>query len=147
MGLFGKSHQPELPVESTKTTIISEGSFIKGDLKFSGSVHVDGEIEGTIICEQILTIGKTGKILGTIQADKLIISGLVEGEVDCNVLEVLTGGKFVGEAQYNEIMIEHQGAVEGTLKAKKGREPLAKIKKKEGDKKLPEGDGKLGLIG
>lgn len=71
----------------------------------------------------------------------------MEGEVDCNVLEVLTGGKFVGEAQYNEIMIEHQGAVEGTLKAKKGREPLAKIKKKEGDKKLPEGDGKLGLIG
>ncbi len=147
MGLFGKSHQPELPVESTKTTIISEGSFIKGDLKFSGSVHVDGEIEGTIICEQILTIGKTGKILGTIQADKLIISGLVEGEVDCNVLEVLTGGKFIGEAQYNEIMIEHQGSVEGTLKAKRGKEPLAKIKKKESDKKLPEGEGKLGLIG
>ena len=147
MGLFGKSDKPELPVESTKTTIISEGSFIKGDLKFSGSVHVDGEIEGTIICEQILTIGKSGKILGTIQADKLIISGFVEGEVDCNVLEVLTGGKFIGEAQYNEIMIEHHGAVEGTLKAKKDREPLARIKKKEGDKVLPEGNEKLGLIG
>ena len=147
MGLFGKSNQPELPVESTKTTIISEGSFIKGDLKFSGSVHVDGEIEGTIVCEQILTIGKTGKILGTIQADKLIISGFVEGEIDCNVLEVLTGGKFIGEAQYNEIMIEHHGAVEGTLKAKKGREPLAKIKKKEGDKVLTGGNEKLGLVG
>ena len=147
MGLFGKSHQPELPVESTKTTIISEGSFIKGDLKFSGSVHIDGEIEGNIICEKILTVGKSGKIIGIIQADKLIISGNVEGEVDCNVLEVLTGGKFRGEAQYNEIMIEHQGSVEGTLKAKRGKEPVGKIKRKESDKKLPEGGGKIGILG
>jgi cytoskeletal protein CcmA (bactofilin family) len=139
MGFFGKSSQPELPVESTKTTIISEGSYIKGDLKFSGSVHVDGEIEGTIICEKILTIGKTGKIIGTIQADKLIISGEVEGEVDCNVLEVLTGGKFRGDAQYNDIMIEHNGSVEGNLRTKKSKEPV-KIKKKEPNKELAEGD-------
>jgi len=146
MGFFGKSNQPELPVESTKTTIISEGSFIKGDLKFAGSVHVDGEIEGTIICEKILTVGKTGKIIGTIQADKLIISGDVEGEIDCNVLEVLTGGKFRGEAQYNDIMIEHNGSVEGNLRTKKGKEPV-KIKKKEANKELPEGGKGFKLAG
>jgi len=144
MGFFGKSSQPELPVESTKTTIISEGSFIKGDLKFSGSVHVDGEIEGTVICEKILTIGKTGKIIGTIQADKLIISGEVEGEVDCNVLEVLTGGKFRGEAHYNDIMIEHNGSVEGNLRTKKSKEPV-KIKKKEPNKELADGGKNLKL--
>lgn len=102
-------------------------------------MHVDGEIEGTIICEKILTIGKTGKIIGTIQADKLIISGEVEGEVDCNVLEVLTGGKFRGDAQYNDIMIEHNGSVEGNLRTKKSKEPV-KIKKKEPNKELAEGD-------
>ena len=126
MGIFNKGNNERLPVSSSKTTIISEGSQINGELKFSGSVHIDGFVEGNIFCEGVVTIGKKGKIKGFITAEKVIVNGFVEGNVDCNIVEILEGGKFVGEVQYNQIMIEPKGIFEGNMKLKGG-----KIKKME----------------
>jgi cytoskeletal protein CcmA (bactofilin family) len=121
MGIFNKGDNERLPVGSSKTTIISEGSQIKGELKFSGSVHIDGFVDGSIFCEAVVTVGKSGKVKGFISADKIIVKGFIDGNAECNVIEILEGGKFTGEIQYNQIMIEPKGVFEGSLKIRGGK--------------------------
>jgi len=134
MGIFNKGDNPKSTAVSSGTTIISDGSRISGELKFNGSVHIDGEVEGNIFCEKILTVGKKGKVKGKITAEKIIVSGFVEGDAECGSIEIISGGKFVGEITYNEITIEPQGVFEGNLKLKTG-----KIKKINGAKAENEG--------
>ncbi|WP_457623022.1 bactofilin family protein [Persephonella sp.] len=90
-------------------------------MRFSGSVHIDGFVEGEIYCEGVVTVGKNGEIKGLVSAEKIIIKGFVDGNADCNVVEILEGGKFVGEIQYSQIMIEPKGIFEGSLKLKGGK--------------------------
>lgn len=118
MGIFNKGDNERLPVSSSKTTIISEGSQIRGELRFSGSVHIDGYVEGNISCEGIVTVGKSGKVKGVITADKIIVKGFVDGNADCNIVEILEGGKFVGEIHYNQILIEPKGVLKDLLRLK-----------------------------
>ncbi|WP_293445923.1 polymer-forming cytoskeletal protein [Persephonella sp.] len=134
MGIFNKGDNPKSTAANSGTTIISEGSHISGELKFNGSVHIDGEVEGNIFCEKVVTVGKKGKVKGKITAEKIIVSGFVEGDADCTSIEIISGGKFVGEITYNEITIEPQGVFEGNLKLKTG-----KIKKINGAKAENEG--------
>ncbi|HCB70632.1 MAG TPA: cell shape determination protein CcmA [Persephonella sp.] len=131
MGIFNKGDNERLPVSSSKTTIISEGSQIRGELRFSGSVHIDGYVEGNISCEGIVTVGKSGKVKGVITADKIIVKGFVDGNADCNIVEILEGGKFVGEIHYNQILIEPKGVFEGSLKVKGGKIKKIEEKKEE----------------
>ena len=131
MGIFNKGDNERLPVSRSKTTIISEGSQIRGELRFSGSVHIDGYVEGNISCEGIVTVGKSGKVKGVITADKIIVKGFVDGNADCNIVEILEGGKFVGEIHYNQILIEPKGVFEGSLKVKGGKIKKIEEKKEE----------------
>jgi len=121
MGIFDKRDNSQPSANSGGTTIISEGSTIKGELKFSGSVHIDGEVEGNILCEKIVTVGKKGRVKGTIKSDKIIVKGFVEGNIYGDTVELLSGGKITGEITYNEIMIEPKGMFEGTAKLKTGK--------------------------
>ncbi|SNZ06321.1 protein CcmA, bactofilin family [Persephonella hydrogeniphila] len=121
MGIFNKGDNIKPSTNSSGTTIISEGSRISGELRFNGSVHIDGDVEGNIFCEKVVTVGKKGKVKGKITAEKIIINGYAEGEADCSYVEILSGGKFVGEITYNEITIEPQGVFEGNLKLKTGK--------------------------
>ncbi|NPA17308.1 bactofilin family protein [Persephonella sp.] len=121
MGIFDKRDNGQPPANSGGTTIISEGSTIKGELKFSGSVHIDGEVEGNIFCEKIVTVGKKGRVKGTVRSDKVIVKGYIEGNIDADSIEVLSGGRITGEIAYNEIMVEPKGTLEGTAKLKTGK--------------------------
>lgn len=114
MGIFNKWNNNEPPISNTTATIISEGSLIFGELNFSGSVHIDGQVEGSIMCQQVVTVGKKGKVKG-------IINSYVEGNAESNIIEILSGKKFNDEITYNEIMIELKGIFEGTVKLRTGK--------------------------
>ena len=73
-------------------TTIANGTTINGEIKTQCSIHVDGKVEGSIRSSNLLTIGKTGFIEGTIKVDKLVVSGVFNGEVEANEIEILENG-------------------------------------------------------
>jgi len=52
---FGKS-----AVDPFDTTIIANGTKVKGEIEVGGNVHVDGEFTGPIRSNRIVSIGKGG---------------------------------------------------------------------------------------
>ena len=94
-------------------TIIAAGTKIKGDMTLSSSLHVDGEIEGIIHSDNIITIGTKGRISGEITAKSLVINGVFRGVADSESVEILPKGDVKGKLTYSELTIEKGASFAG----------------------------------
>ncbi|MCK4841891.1 MAG: polymer-forming cytoskeletal protein [Methylococcales bacterium] len=122
MAIFSK-HDSEKPSNSvikpiTKSggvgaTIIASGTKIKGDLTLSASLHIDGEIEGIIHSDNLITIGPKGRVNGEIITQSLVINGVFTGSAKSNNIEILSKGNVKGKLTYAELTIEKGASFEG----------------------------------
>jgi len=69
--------------QSGKQTLVEEGTELKGTLKSSCQVVVNGSIDGQIEAPS-LTIAETGTVLGTVKAQKLRSEGTLAGNIDAD---------------------------------------------------------------
>ena len=120
MAIFNKTNA-ESPA-SSETTIIASGAKIDGVFNCTSRLHVDGEVTGEVHSKSTVTIGKDGKINGSITANRLIVNGHFEGDADCEGVEVLAGGKFLGKVVSKEFAIEAKAQFEGESKIKRDNE-------------------------
>ena len=130
-----KTHESSAAIKEVgKTaTIITQGTTISGNIIGNDTVHVDGDVEGTIKVDNIVVIGKSGNVRGNIEAPKVISSGTVTGEIKCDELDVMelskvkssifadkvnVRGKIEGEVLCDQMIIEERGYVEDKVQAK-----------------------------
>ena len=116
MGIFDKADQRTIP--TSETTIIASGAKIEGIFNCQTRLHIDGEIAGKVFSDSVITIGKQGCICGEVIAPHLIVNGVFEGSADCDHVEVLEGGKFLGKVLSKELVIEARAIFEGESKLK-----------------------------
>jgi cytoskeletal protein CcmA (bactofilin family) len=96
------------------TSVISSGTKIIGQLTVKDSFYIDGEIEGDIVSENTVTVGKNGIVIGKTKAKTVIIGGEIKGKVECENCEILSGGKIKGEVYSSSLVIEAGGILEGS---------------------------------
>jgi len=116
MGIFGKSANDHSI--SKETTVISKQAKIVGEFELESNLHIDGEVEGKIECTMSVSIGKSGKFRGEIKAAKVIVSGVVFGSIDCEVAEILSGGRVIGDVHATKFIIQDCGIFDGVCKHK-----------------------------
>ena len=95
------------------TTYVGNGMKIEGKLRCSGAIRIDGEVHGDIDCQSEVTIGPSANIMATINAERVIVNGRVEGSLfTSDQLEVLAQGHIVGNVSNPPgKLIIHEGAV------------------------------------
>ena len=111
MGLLSKSNSPS--ISSNNATIVAIGTKIEGSVLVEGKLHIDGYVDGKIKVGDIVSIGKKGIAKGEIFSKKVIVSGLFEGNIESDLIEILSGGKVVGKIIYKELIIEQKGVFIG----------------------------------
>ena len=114
MGLISKGDK--LAVDSSGTTIIAKGTKITGKIDIACKLHIDGEIDGTVHSSNIVAIGSSGLIRGEVFSEKLMVSGHLEGNADCESIDILAGGSIRGDIVSINLIIESQGKFEGQSK-------------------------------
>jgi cytoskeletal protein CcmA (bactofilin family) len=82
------SQQPALPPTAPVQTVpgpgrnlLSADVEIKGTLQFRNDLIAHGKIDGEVLTEARLTVGKTGTVQGDIHAGSVAIHGIVNGNV------------------------------------------------------------------
>ena len=93
-------------------SIISHDTKIKGDIWGGDTIHIDGKIEGNIMCNEVI-IGTRGYILGDIKSKSLSVYGTINGKIDTDELFVAKNARLIGNAYYNQIALEPGAYVEG----------------------------------
>lgn len=112
-------------------SIISYDTKIKGDIWGGDTIHIDGKLEGNILCNEVI-IGTRGYIMGDIKAKSLSVYGTVNGTIDTDSLFVANNARIIGNACYTTIAMEPGAYVEGSCIP---RAKAATAVKAEGDNK------------
>ncbi|EAL0082934.1 polymer-forming cytoskeletal protein [Campylobacter coli] len=123
MAIFNKSSNGTALSSSSETTVISSGAKIEGEFYFASMLHVDGELNGIVHSESIVVIGKNGNLKGELKADKIVVNGCFEGDLEADSLEILAGGVVSGNISIKDLAIENGGRFNGTSKIKQ-EEPV-----------------------
>jgi cytoskeletal protein CcmA (bactofilin family) len=63
------------------TAILDHGARFEGKLSFEGTAQIGGEFKGEIFTKDTLVITKNAHIIAEIEAETVIISGKVEGNL------------------------------------------------------------------
>lgn len=66
------------------TAFIDQGSEFEGKLSFKDTVRIDGTFSGEISSDNTLIVGESGQIMATIHSVCVVISGLVEGDIQAS---------------------------------------------------------------
>jgi cytoskeletal protein CcmA (bactofilin family) len=117
--MFGKGKKPKT-VTSRVDTIVGQQTRIKGDIRFSGGLHVDGSIQGNVIAEEgsasVLTISEHGSIEGDVQVPNVILNGSVHGDVRSDErIELAAKARVTGDVHYQLIEMAMGAEVNGNL--------------------------------
>ena len=106
---------------SGRTTLISPGTTVKGDITFTGHLDIEGEVSGSIQAsagqEAILRIVEGGKVAGEVKVPHAMINGNVEGDIHATErLELAERAIVDGDVYYNLIEMAVGAKVNGGLR-------------------------------
>jgi cytoskeletal protein CcmA (bactofilin family) len=93
--------------------VIERNSKFSGQLKFTGAITIEGQVEGELIAERIV-IHEGGVVNASVDGNTVIIAGTVKGDVKASgELEILASGVVDGSVTAPAITVRRGGRVEG----------------------------------
>ena len=89
---------------------------IKGEIRAKEELVVDGEVEGTLESQSLITVGPSGKVRCNIKAREVIIFGSVRGNVDVSEkIAIREQGSLVGDIKTAGISIDDGAYFKGSI--------------------------------
>lgn len=114
---------PTFPKNGTSTDrpsgggLLSSGVSIKGSVKFSTELVIDGEVEGTIDSGGRLTVGKNAHITGEIRTGSVTVYGTVDGNVTAvERCELHSGCTLRGDIEAPRLVVDEEATFLGSAK-------------------------------
>lgn len=120
MSLFGSSDKPRKRKSTTVDTLVGGNTEIRGDVLFSGGLHVDGRIKGKVLANAgeaaSLSVSETGSIEGDVSVPMLTINGQVSGNIFASEKMVLAqNARVTGNVYYNRLEVQGGAEVNGQI--------------------------------
>ena len=108
--MFGKK-----TVSEEFNGFLAQGTSLTGDLTFSGTLHLNGNVRGSISTTGVLIIGEHATVEANIKAGEVQIYGTVVGIVECESrVEICETGRLRGDVRTQKLIINEGGSFEGT---------------------------------
>ncbi len=119
------------PANASKSSVSSVGAqstigktlLIKGEITGSGSVHIEGKVEGSIeLPEDRVTVGRDGRVSANIAAQDIVVLGEVLGNCKASDhLNIRCDGSLYGDVVVSRISVEEGAYLTGSIDIR--REP------------------------
>lgn len=117
MKLFRRSPSEEL------SGFLDVGTSFTGEMHFSGTLRLDGNVHGSITTADVLVIGEKATVHADIKAGEVEIHGTVFGNVDSERrIQIYAGGRLCGDVNTPKLVIEDGGRFEGQSRGGSGVE-------------------------
>ena len=93
-------------------SIVSESTKIVGNIISDGIIHIDGNVEGDVSCDE-LVIGIKGSVSGSVTTGSLQLYGTLKGKAFVDNLFIAKSAKLIGDAVHKTIAIEPGAYIDG----------------------------------
>ena len=116
--MWGKNKKPKSTAQID--SLVGQNTEIKGDVVFSGGLHVDGVIKGSVIAkngeDSLLTLSERGTIEGEVKVPNVVVNGKVIGDVHASGhVELAPDARIHGHVYYALIEMAMGSEVNGNL--------------------------------
>jgi cytoskeletal protein CcmA (bactofilin family) len=89
---------------------------IKGEIRSREELLVDGEVEGLLESQSLITVGPNGKVKANIKAREVIIFGSVRGDVEvAEKIAIREQGSLIGNIKSAGISIDDGAYFKGSI--------------------------------
>ncbi|MDA5094615.1 polymer-forming cytoskeletal protein [Aliiroseovarius sp. KMU-50] len=117
------SAPPATPKAKPPASTLSSDLVIKGDIRSTGDIIVEGTVEGDIRAHQ-LTIGEGATVKGEVIGDDVVINGRIIGRLRGLKVRLTSSARVEGDIIHKTIAIESGAHFEGSVQRQD--DPLAK---------------------
>jgi cytoskeletal protein CcmA (bactofilin family) len=111
--------QPPNPASAAapaRSAAIGASMYIKGEIRLREELLVDGDVEGRVESESLLTVGPNGKVRANIKAREVVIFGSVRGDVEVTQKIAIRGqGSLIGNVKTYGISIDDGAYFKGSV--------------------------------
>ena len=119
MGMFGGKpvQEGEQPEQAGGLSIVAVGMTIRGDIESSGTVKIEGVVDGMVAAKSQVLVAKGGLVRGDIETREAIIGGSVQGAVFAEErVELQPGSSVAGDITTRRILVAEGGAINGQIR-------------------------------
>lgn len=93
--------------DDENVTFLGKSADFKGNIRFNGTIRVDGRLEGEIHTSGVLIVGEHAVITGVVSAGTVMTSGKINGTVTASEqIQILKPGILIGDIRTPAISIE-----------------------------------------
>jgi cytoskeletal protein CcmA (bactofilin family) len=96
-------------------TRISRDIIFRGEVRYEGSLEIEGVLEGKIISKEMLLIASGAKVKADLNIRQVSIKGEITGNVKAELVTISSGGKIFGDIECTQVQIDRGGVFNGTL--------------------------------
>jgi cytoskeletal protein CcmA (bactofilin family) len=101
---------------SAPTAAIGPSMYIKGEIRLREELIVEGDVEGRLESESLLTVGPNGKVRANIKAREVVIFGSVRGDVEVTgKIAIRDQGSLIGNIKSAGISIDDGAYFKGSI--------------------------------
>lgn len=116
--MWGNTKKPKQTAKID--SLVGQNTEIRGDLVFSGGLHIDGKVKGNVIAadgdDSVLTLSERGTIEGEVKVPNVVVNGTVIGDVHAmSHVELAAQARVHGNVYYTLIEMAMGAEVNGNL--------------------------------
>ena len=109
-------HGQSAPRGAAHTAAIGPSMRIKGEIRSCEELLVDGDVEGLMESESLLTVTANGKVRANIKAREVVIFGSVRGDVEVTEkIAIREQGSLIGNIKCAGISIDDGAYFKGSI--------------------------------
>lgn len=100
--------------EDNLMSVIGADILVKGDIEAEVDLHIEGRVQGDVRCATLI-LGERSSLTGNIFAERVRVSGTVEGGIETTDLAIESTARVKGDVTYSRLRIANGGIVQGSM--------------------------------
>ena len=95
---------------ASKQAVLGSGARFTGKISNAKSIEINGYVEADLTTEKV-TIGSTGKFLGSVDSELVVIAGEYEGKMQADSVWLTETSRISGEVHYKSLQMDRGAAL------------------------------------
>lgn len=98
-------------------TVLDSGTQVNGKLSFTAPTRIEGRLRGEVRATDLLEVGASGVVQGSIRAKTLVVAGEVRGQIlGADRVEIQAGARVQGLVEARTLVIAEGGMLDGDVR-------------------------------
>ena len=95
---------------ANKQAVLGAGARFSGKISNAKSIEINGYVEADLATEKV-TIGSTGKFIGKVDSELVVIEGEYEGKMKADSVWLTESSRISGEVHYKSLQMDRGAAL------------------------------------